>query len=449
MGRVCGLPLTYFNLCIVLSLALALVVMGRGVLSGPASLALSQRGGGAGERVAFSFAGSVRPPPEDAPGARPRVLVTGGAGFIGSHTVVELIHAGFAVTILDNLVNSSPESVARVRKLVPAPEAITFVRGDVRDEAAVAAVLSGARHMAIIHFAALKAVGESISKPLDYYENNLGGLTTVLAAARAYGIKQVVFSSSATVYGNAEPPFTEATPVGQGITNPYGQTKYIAEIILRDFTAANPGVAIACLRYFNPVGAHASGTIGEDPQGIPNNIMPFVQRVAVGKYPKLTVHGSDYSTPDGTAQRDYIHVVDLAKGHVKALAFLGKRAAASVGGIEVVNLGTGRAVSVLELVKAFEKASGKTIAYSLGPRRPGDVPAVWADPEKANTLLGWKAVRGRACGREGHLIFPLLTTGSLPPPPFPPPALQEKDIDDMCADSWRWVSQNPGGYSSA
>ena len=410
MGRVCGLPLTFFNLCVLLALALALVVLGRGVLTGPASLAASQRGG-LGERVAFSFAGSVRPPPEDAPGARPRVLVTGGAGFIGSHTVVELIHAGFAVTILDNLVNSSPESVARVRKLVPAPEAISFVKGDVRDEAAVAAVLSGARHMAIIHFAALKAVGESISKPLDYYENNLGGLTTVLAAARAYGIKQVVFSSSATVYGNAEPPFTEATPVGQGITNPYGQTKYIAEIILRDFTAANPGVAIACLRYFNPVGAHASGTIGEDPQGIPNNIMPFVQRVAVGKYPKLTVHGSDYSTPDGTAQRDYIHVVDLAKGHVKALAFLGKRAAASVGGIEVVNLGTGRAVSVLELVKAFEKASGKTIAYSLGPRRPGDVPAVWADPEKANTLLGWKAVRRVPCGAAGsrgpRALFPL------------------------------------------
>jgi UDP-glucose 4-epimerase len=378
MGRVCGLPLTFFNLCVLLALALALVVLGRGVLTGPASLAASQRGG-LGERVAFSFAGSVRPPPEDAPGARPRVLVTGGAGFIGSHTVVELIHAGFAVTILDNLVNSSPESVARVRKLVPAPEAISFVKGDVRDEAAVAAVLSGARHMAIIHFAALKAVGESISKPLDYYENNLGGLTTVLAAARAYGIKQVVFSSSATVYGNAEPPFTEATPVG--------------------------------LRYFNPVGAHASGTIGEDPQGIPNNIMPFVQRVAVGKYPKLTVHGSDYSTPDGTAQRDYIHVVDLAKGHVKALAFLGKRAAASVGGIEVVNLGTGRAVSVLELVKAFEKASGKTIAYSLGPRRPGDVPAVWADPEKANTLLGWKAVRRVPCGAAGsrgpRALFPL------------------------------------------
>jgi len=320
------------------------------------------------------------------------VLVTGGAGFIGSHTVVELIGAGFAVTILDNLVNSSPESVARVRKLVSAPEAIEFVRGDVRDEGVLASVLSGAPHVAIIHFAALKAVGESISKPLDYYENNLGGLTTVLAAARAYGIKQVVFSSSATVYGNAEPPFTEATTVGMGITNPYGQTKYIAEIILKDFTVANPEVAIACLRYFNPVGAHASGTIGEDPQGVPNNIMPFVQRVAVGKYPKLTIHGNDYDTPDGSAQRDYIHVVDLAKGHVKALAFLGKRAAAGLGGIEVVNLGTGQAVSVLELVKAFETASGKAIPYAIGPRRPGDVPAVWADPEKASKVLGWKAV---------------------------------------------------------
>ena len=226
-------------------------------------------------RVPFSFSRQVAAPPADPAGARPRVLVTGGAGFIASHTVVELVGAGFAVTILDNLINSSPESVARVRKLVDAPGAIDFVKGDVRDEGALAAVLSAAPHAAVIHFAALKAVGESISKPLDYYENNLGGLTTVLAAAKAYGIKQVVFSSSATVYGNAAPPFTEATTVGAGITNPYGQTKYIAEIVLRDFTAANPAVAVACLRYFNPVGAHSSGTIGEDPQGIPNNIMPL------------------------------------------------------------------------------------------------------------------------------------------------------------------------------
>jgi len=392
--------------------------------------------------VPFSFSGPIIEPPEVSAGDRPRVLVTGGAGFIGSHTVVELIGAGYAVTILDNLVNSSPESVARVRKLVDAPEAISFVRGDVRDEGVLSRVLSSARHVAIIHFAALKAVGESISRPLDYYENNLGGLTTVLAAAKAYSIKQIVFSSSATVYGNAQPPFTEATTVGMGITNPYGQTKYIAEIILKDFNLANPSIAIACLRYFNPVGAHASGSIGEDPQGIPNNIMPLcvptlhdtpiqefpahltpvfappprsVQRVAVGKYPKLTVHGSDYDTPDGTAQRDYIHVVDLAKGHVKAIKFLSKRVAAGVGGTEVVNLGTGSAVSVLELVKAFEKASGKTIPYTLGPRRPGDVPAVWADPAKANTLLGWVA---------------------------------EKNIDDMAADSWRWVSNNPEGYAT-
>ena len=226
-------------------------------------------------RLPFAFSRPVVPPPPDAPGARPRVLVTGGAGFIGSHTVVELVAAGFAVTILDNLINSSPESVARVRRLVDAPEAIAFARGDVRDEAALGGALSSAPHVAIIHFAALKAVGESISKPLDYYENNLGGLTSVLAAAAAFGVKQVVFSSSATVYGNAEPPFTEATPVGVGITNPYGQTKYIAEIVLRDFTAANPATAVACLRYFNPVGAHLSGTIGEDPQGIPNNIMPL------------------------------------------------------------------------------------------------------------------------------------------------------------------------------
>jgi UDP-glucose 4-epimerase len=236
---------------------------------------LSSASGASSEKKAFSFAAPVALPPADAAGARPRVLVTGGAGFIASHTAVELVNAGFAVTLFDNLVNSSPESVARVRKLVDSPEAIAFVRGDVRDEAVLAAVLSGAPHVAIIHFAALKAVGESISRPLDYYENNLNGLVTVLAAARAYGIKQVVFSSSATVYGNAQPPFTETTPVGAGITNPYGQTKFVAEIILRDFAAANPEVAIACLRYFNPVGAHPSGTIGEDPKGIPNNLMPL------------------------------------------------------------------------------------------------------------------------------------------------------------------------------
>jgi UDP-glucose 4-epimerase len=414
---------------------------------GPALLSRAAQAGHP-SRLPFSFSRPVVAPPADAPGARPRVLVTGGAGFIASHTVVELVAAGFAVTIVDNLINSSPESVARVRKLVDTPEAITFVRGDVRDEAALGAVLSAAPHAAVIHFAALKAVGESISKPLDYYENNLGGLTTVLAAARAYGIKQVVFSSSATVYGNAAPPFTEATTVGAGITNPYGQTKYIAEIVLRDFVAANPAVAVACLRYFNPVGAHSSGTIGEDPQGIPNNIMPLcvccarsaqrraapqspthshartrapslpcsVQRVAAGKYPKLTIHGNDYATPDGTAQRDYIHVVDLAKGHVKALQWLAKRVEGGLGGMETVNLGTGAAVSVMQLVKAFERASGKSIPYVVGPRRQGDVPAVWADATKARTLLGWTA---------------------------------EKTLDDMCSDSWRWVHQNPDGYSGA
>lgn len=225
----------------------------------------------------------VKLPPPAVPGSRPRVLVTGGAGYIGSHTVYELVSAGYAVTILDSLANSSPESVARVRRLVRAPEeAIEFVVGDVRDEPVVARILSRERHDAIIHFAALKAVGESIDRPLDYYENNLGGLTTVLAAARAYNIRQIVFSSSATVYGDAKPPFTEETEVGRGITNPYGQTKFMAERILSDFAKANPGTAVACLRYFNPVGAHASGTIGEDPRGIPNNIMPFIQVGSVG-----------------------------------------------------------------------------------------------------------------------------------------------------------------------
>lgn len=276
--KICGLSMGTLRLVVLLTVLLSIsFYFGRNVLfRGPtAGYPGAPTPGGVRERIPFSFSGAVALPREEAAGARPRVLVTGGAGFIGSHTVVELITAGFAVTILDNLVNSSPESVARVRKLVDAPEAITFVRGDVRDEGVLTSVLSSAKHVAIIHFAALKAVGESISKPLDYYENNLGGLTTVLAAAKAYGIKQIVFSSSATVYGNAEPPFTEATTVGMGITNPYGQTKYIAEIILKDFMAANPTVAIACLRYFNPVGAHASGTIGEDPQGIPNNIMPL------------------------------------------------------------------------------------------------------------------------------------------------------------------------------
>jgi UDP-glucose 4-epimerase len=408
--------------------ALVLLALTLWLLRRPAPLLSSGGGGGGGEKVPFSFSSSVTLPPADPAGARPRVLVTGGAGYIASHTIVELIGAGYAVTILDNLVNSSPESVARVRKLVDAPEAIAFVKGDVRDEAVLSGILSASPHVAVIHFAALKAVGESISRPLDYYENNLAGLVTVLAAVRAYGIKQVVFSSSATVYGNAAPPFTEATAVGVGITNPYGQTKYVAEIILRDFTAANPDVAVACLRYFNPVGAHASGTIGEDPKGVPNNLMPFIQRVAVGKYPQLAVHGSDYATPDGTAQRDYIHVVDLAKGHVKAVAWLHKRVSGGNGGIEVINLGTGQAISVLEMVKAFEAASGKKIPYKLGPRRPGDVPAVWADPAKAQTLLGWRAELGledmckvsartrrriiqcrkrRAAAPGGHLLPPL------------------------------------------
>ena len=379
---------------------IVLLALGLWAFRRPSNIASGGAGGGGSngsgssssvERKPFAFSEAVATPPADPAGTRPRVLVTGGAGFIASHTIVELIDAGFAVTILDNLVNSAPESVARVRKLVTQPEAITFVRGDVRDEAVLASILSNAPHIAVIHFAALKAVGESISKPLDYYENNLAGLVTVLAAVRAYGIKEFVFSSSATVYGNAPPPFTESTPVGVGITNPYGQTKYIAEIILRDFTAANPTVAVACLRYFNPVGAHSSGTIGEDPKGVPNNLMPFIQRVAVGKYPSLAVHGSDYETPDGTAQRDYIHVVDLAKGHVKAVQWLQNRVSGGNGGMEIINLGTGQAISVLEMVKAFETASGKKIPYKLGPRRAGDVPAVWADAEKAKTLLGWTA----------------------------------------------------------
>jgi UDP-glucose 4-epimerase len=341
------------------------------------------------------------------------ILVTGGAGYIGSHTVIELVNAGYSVTIVDNLINSSPKSIDRVRTLVKTPEAIDFVQLDVLDAKALEKVLDSRKFDGVIHFAALKAVGESVSKPLAYYENNLGGLLSILEACRKYNIRNILFSSSATVYGNGNPPFTEQSPIGTGITNPYGQTKFMAEQILRDFQKANPSFSVALLRYFNPVGAHESGIIGEDPAGIPNNLMPYIQRVAVRKLPKLTVHGNDWETVDGTGVRDYIHVVDLAKGHVAAMAWLQKVPADSPGVCDVFNLGTGTPTSVIQLVRAFERASGVEIPFEYGPRRPGDVAGAWANPEKANAILGWKA---------------------------------QFDIDRMCTDSWRWVSKYPNGY---
>ena len=333
------------------------------------------------------------------------ILVTGGAGYIGSHTVVELLNKGHCVTVVDNLSNSKEESLRRVQEITG--RKVVFRKVDLLDRAALDEVFGGARYDAVIHFAGLKAVGESVQKPLEYYHNNLTGTLVLLEAMRAHGVKLLVFSSSATVYGVPETvPLHEDAPLNA--TNPYGQTKLMIEQMLRDLDAAGPGWGIALLRYFNPVGAHSSGRIGEDPNGIPNNLMPFVAQVAVGKLPKLRVYGSDYPTRDGTGVRDYIHVVDLALGHLAALDYLAKKPS-----LVTVNLGTGRGYSVLEMVRAFEKASGRKVPYEVVARRPGDVAECYADPALAFRLLGWKAGRG---------------------------------VDEMCADQWRWQSQNPRGY---
>jgi UDP-glucose 4-epimerase len=337
--------------------------------------------------------------------AQQTVLVTGGVGYIGSHTVLELLNAGYDVVVADNLCNSNIECLHRVQVL--AGRDVEFYQVDIREKAGLAAVFAKHKIDAVIHFAGLKAVGESVAKPLLYYQVNVEGTLNLVEVMNEAGCHNIVFSSSATVYGDpASVPVTEDFPTGP--TNPYGQSKLMNEIILGDVAASDKRWNVCLLRYFNPVGAHPSGQIGEDPKGIPNNLMPFIQQVAVGKRPKLSVFGSDYPTADGTGVRDYIHVVDLAKGHVKAVAWLAKRVAGGNGGMEVINLGTGQAISVLEMVKAFEVASGKKIPYKLGPRRQGDVPAVWADPAKALTLLGWRAelgladmcrVRARACAR--------------------------------------------------
>ena len=334
------------------------------------------------------------------------ILVTGGAGYIGSHTCVELIHNGYDVVVVDNLVNSNEEAIRRVEELTGA--SIAFYDVDIRDEKALTEVFQKHEIYAVIHFAALKAVGESVAKPLEYYDNNIAGTLSLCKVMRDLGVKNIVFSSSATVYGDpAFVPITEDCPKGE-ITNPYGQTKAMMEQILMDVNVSDSEWNIILLRYFNPIGAHESGRIGEDPKGIPNNLVPYVAQVAVGKLECLSVFGDDYDTIDGTGVRDYIHVVDLADGHVKAIKKLQDRE-----GVSIYNLGTGNGYSVLQVIKAFEEASGVKINYTIKPRRAGDIATCYASPDKAKAELGWEATRG---------------------------------IDEMCQDTWRWQSQNPQGY---
>lgn len=334
------------------------------------------------------------------------VLVTGGAGYIGSHTCVALLDAGHDVVVVDNLCNSKAAALERVEGIA-GRKLREFYRGDVRDASLLGRVFVEQRVDAVIHFAALKAVGESVAKPLAYYENNLGGLFALLAAMEAADVRRLVFSSSATVYGDpASVPIREDFPTGA--TNPYGRTKLMCEEVLRDHVAADARWHVALLRYFNPVGAHASGSIGEDPNGIPNNLMPYVSQVAVGKLRELQVFGGDYATPDGTGVRDYIHVVDLAVGHVAAVERMD-----GLPGVSCLNLGTGRGYSVLEVARAFERASGRRVPYRIVARRAGDVAACWADAGLAYRALGWRA---------------------------------QFDLDAMCRDAWRWQSQNPDGY---
>ena len=334
-----------------------------------------------------------------------QILVTGGAGYIGSHTVLELLDAGYEVLIVDNFVNSKPAALTRLRQLTAKP--FDFEEVDLCDPAAVDALFTRHSIDAVIHFAGLKAVGESVQKPLEYYRNNLYSTINLLLAMKSHGVTQFVFSSSATVYGDpVSVPIREDFALSA--TNPYGRTKLMIEEMLQDAALADPALQICLLRYFNPVGAHSSGMIGEDPTGVPNNLMPYIAQVAVGKLARLRVFGDDYPTPDGTGVRDYIHVVDLAKGHVAAL----KRLAACKG-VCTYNLGTGVGYSVLDVLHAFEKACGKTLPYEVAPRRPGDVAVCYADPEKAARELGWRAEFG---------------------------------IERMCADAWRWQSQNPNGY---
>ncbi len=335
------------------------------------------------------------------------ILVTGGAGFIGSHTCVELLNAGYEVVVVDNYYNANPKSLERVKELTG--KDFKSYECDIRDSEGMDKIFKENKIDAVIHFAGLKAVGESCQKPIEYYDNNIGGTLKLCDVMRNSGCKNIVFSSSATVYGMKNvSPLKETMQTG-GTTNPYGTTKYMIEIILEDIYKSDNDWNVTLLRYFNPIGAHESGRIGENPSGIPNNLMPYITQVAIGKRPFLSVYGNDYDTPDGTCIRDYIHVVDLADGHVKAVNNIldGKK------GVQIFNLGTGKGYSVLDIVKAFSKAYGKELPYKIAPRRPGDLAVCYSDPTKAKEVLGWEAKRG---------------------------------IDDMCRDSWNWQSKNPNGY---
>lgn len=332
------------------------------------------------------------------------ILVTGGAGYIGSHTVVELLTQGHEVTVVDDLSNSSPEVIKRIEKITE--KSVNFIQSAIEDKPTLDSLFASHAFDAVIHFAGLKAVGESTQDPLRYYTVNLDSSLTLLRVMDKYDVRKLIFSSSATVYGSAPVPYREDSPVGVGITNPYGQTKYMIEQIMKDTAQSNPANQFVCLRYFNPIGAHESGLIGEQPQGTPNNLMPYITQVATGQREKLMVFGNDYDTVDGTGVRDYIHVMDLAKGHVAALTHID-------AGWKAYNLGSGKGTSVLELVSAFEKASGLAIQYEITSRRPGDLAEYYAEVTKAQEELGWQT---------------------------------EKSILDGCRDSWHWQSQNPRGY---
>ena len=335
------------------------------------------------------------------------ILVTGGAGYIGSHTCIELLNEGYEIVVVDNLYNSSEKALERVEQITG--KKVKFYKADILDKEAMSEIFDKEEIDSVIHFAGLKAVGESVAKPLEYYHNNMTGTFNLCDVMRKHGVKNIIFSSSATVYGDpAFIPITEECPKGQ-ITNPYGQTKGMLEQVLTDLHISDPEWNVVLLRYFNPIGAHKSGLIGEDPKGIPNNLVPYIAQVAVGKLECLGVFGNDYNTHDGTGVRDYIHVVDLARGHVKALKKFGDKP-----DVYIYNLGTGTGYSVLDVVKAFEKACGKEIKYQIKDRRPGDIATCYADPSKAKQELGWEAEYG---------------------------------IEEMCEDSWRWQSQNPNGYN--
>lgn len=334
-----------------------------------------------------------------------KILLTGGAGYIGSHTAVELLNNGYDVIVADNLSNSSEEALRRVEEITG--KSLTFYNADIRDAAALDKIFTSHQVEAVIHFAGLKAVGESVGKPLAYYDNNVNGSVVLFERMQHHGVKKLVFSSSATVYGSAPYPYEETMQTGVGVTNPYGKTKYMIEEIMKDVVTSDDSCSYVALRYFNPVGAHPSGLIGEDPQGIPNNLMPFIAQTAAGIRDKLRIFGDDYDTVDGTCVRDFIHVVDLAKGHVAALNHLSQ-------GFDAINLGSGTGTSVMQLVNAFERAYGKDLPYEIVERRAGDLPEFYANAAKALSLLDWKT---------------------------------EKTIDEMCVDTWNWQSKNPQGYS--